>query len=115
MDIEDHLNSVDTAEGAGADNAEQVKQCRPIQPVEVVKMVSRFKFLVVYTRSRGNNLLAFNVAEDESEYVQLLSTFIREKLRATGEVAIQRVHRLNRLKRDAVYGISTSTSGHFRD
>ena len=61
----------------------------------------RYRTLDQEARSLRNNILVFNVAETEDEDVgNVLGLFIRDNLKVTSKVAIQRVHRLGRPKRD---------------
>lgn len=100
--MEDHLNKAET-DGERENQGEQFQVVQRTQPTEMAKMVKRlhYRSLDQEARSRRNNVLVFNLAEAEGEdVVQVLSSFIRDKLRVTTEVAIQRAHRLGRQRRD---------------
>ena len=98
---EDHLSEQDLLESGGEQftRAGQA-EAASARMSKAVKGL-RYRTLDQEARSRRNNILVFNVAETEDEDVgNVLGLFIRDNLKVTSEVAIQRVHRLGRPKRD---------------
>ena len=99
--MEDHLNEQDSLESGGEQftRAGQA-EAASARMSKAVKGL-RYRTLDQEARSRRNNILVFNVAENEDEDVgNVLGLFLRDNLKVTSEVAIQRVHRLGRPKRD---------------
>ena len=93
--MEDHLSEEDSLESSG----EQFMSASARMSKAVKDL--KYRTLDQEARSRRNNILVFNVAETEDEDVgNVLGLIIRDNLKVTSEVAIQRVHRLGRPKRD---------------
>ena len=99
--MEDHLSEEDSLESSGEQfmRAGQTEAASARMSKAVKDL--RYRTLDQEARSRRNNILVFNVAETEDEDVgNVLGLIIRDNLKVTSEVAIQRVHLLGRPKRD---------------